>query len=336
MLSFDAFSEEGEVADLLWMIIAVLAVAVCAGGVTYAGLYFYKVAIFRAPKMFIASTPKAKVKMKEEPPTAGASWGEGQQWIAAQQIRELELTSDDGLKLRGYWIPSERAGGRTAIIAHGYSGKAKDMGAYAKLYHDKLGFNVLLPDARGHGQSEGSYIGFGWHERLDYVKWIRRVVEETGDDAQIVLHGVSMGGATVLMTSGEELPPQVKAIVSDCAYTSVAAELSYQLKRMYRLPAFPFLQAASLVSRIKAGYSFREASALRQVRRSKVPILFIHGDADTFVPYFMLDQLYEASRGPKERMAVRGAGHGLAYGTDKAGYIGQVGEFVARYTKQSP
>lgn len=324
---------------MLWMWIAIAVILICAGGVTYAGLFFYKAAIMRAPKVWNSGRPKRKAggtpKAAEEPPAAGASWGEGQQWIAAQQIRELEMMSEDGLKLRGYWIASERAGGRTAIIAHGYTGKAKDMGAYAKLYHDRLGFNVLLPDARGHGQSEGSYIGFGWHERRDYLGWIQRVAEETDGEAQIVLHGVSMGGATVLMTAGETLPPEVKAIVSDCAYTSVSAELAYQLRRMYRLPSFPFLQGASLVSRVKAGYFFGEASALRQVRKAKVPILFIHGDADTFVPYFMLDQLVQACGGPKETFVVRGAGHGTSYDTDKAGYIGRVSRFIEQYTDNS-
>ncbi|BCG57007.1 alpha/beta hydrolase [Paenibacillus sp. URB8-2] len=317
---------------MLWSLIAIAAILICAGGVTYAGLYFYKVAVMRAPKVFMSNNPD----LKSNPPVAGASWGEGQQWIASQAIKNVELVSDDGLKLRGYWIASDRAEGRTAIVAHGYSGKGKDMGAYAKIYRDVLGFNVLIPDARGHGESEGGYIGFGWHERRDYVSWIQRVIEETGTEAQIVLHGVSMGGATVLMTSGEELPPQVKAVVADCAYTSVAAELSYQLRRMYRLPSFPFLQSASLVSRIKAGYSFREASALRQVRRAKAPILFIHGDADTFVPYYMMDELYDACGSPKERLAVHGAGHGTAYDTDKGTYIRRVAHFIGKYTQPSP
>ncbi|NQX49618.1 alpha/beta hydrolase [Paenibacillus tritici] len=306
-------------------LLAVLIVA--AGGVGYAGYYFYGVAIKRAPKEFLAKTPDLKV----DPPVAGASWGEGAEWVSRQSFRTVELVSEDGLKLRGYYLGSERAAGRTVIIAHGYSGKAKDMGASAKNYYDNLGYNVLLPDARGHGDSEGDYIGFGWPERRDYLKWIEFVLQETGPAAQIVLHGVSMGGATVLMTAGEELPPQVKAVVADCGYTSVEAQLSYQLRRMYHLPSFPFVPSASLVTRMKAGYSFGEASALNQVRKARVPILFIHGDADTFVPFAMMNELYEACQSPKEKLVVHGAGHGLAYDTDKSTYIRTVGEFVERY-----
>lgn len=259
--------------------------------------------------------------------------GEGKDWVSRQSFENIEIVSADGLKLRGYLLQSNRAAGRTAILAHGYSGKAKDMGAYAKIYYENLGFNLLIPDARGHGDSAGDYIGFGWPERKDYLQWIEYMIKKTGPSAQIVLHGVSMGGATVLMTSGEDLPPQVKAIVADCAYTSVKAQLSYQLRRMYRLPSFPFVQSASLITRLKAGYGFGEASALKQVRKAKAPILFIHGDADNFVPFAMMNELYEACQSPKERLIVPQAGHGLSYDTDKAGYIDVVTAFVSRYVK---
>lgn len=311
----------------MWTIILLAVIVVAAAGLVYAGFYFYGVAIKRAPKDFLAKTPDLKV----DPPVAGASWGEGAEWISRQQFREVELRSDDGLKLKGYFLPSERAEGRTAIIAHGYSGKGKDMGATAKIYYEHSGYNVLIPDARGHGQSEGDYIGFGWPERRDYLKWIEFVLQETGPQAQIVLHGVSMGGATVLMASGEELPPQVKAVVADCGYSSVKAQLSYQLRRMYHLPGFPFIHFASLITRIKAGYFFGEASALKQVRKAKVPILFIHGDADKFVPFFMMEDLYQACSAPKDKLVVHGAGHGLAYDTDKSEYIARVDNFIARY-----
>ncbi|NOU73800.1 alpha/beta fold hydrolase [Paenibacillus sp. LMG 31458] len=158
------------------------------------------------------------------------------------------------------------------------------MGKLAQMYKDTLGFNVLIPDARGHGRSEGHYIGFGWPERKDYVQWIDKVIEHMGEQSKIVLHGVSMGGATVMMTSGEALPPNVKAIVEDCGYTTAKDQLAYQLKRMYRLPIFPLLHLTSLLTKLRAGYFFGEASALDQLQKSKTPMLFIHGDADLFVP----------------------------------------------------
>ncbi|KGE19580.1 alpha/beta hydrolase [Paenibacillus wynnii] len=311
----------------MWSLIGWLIIIVIAGVVAYSGFFFYKIAIRRAPKVFLSTNRD----LKANPPVAGASWGEGQNWVSSQKIQNVEILSVDGLKLRAYMIPSSSAEGRTAIIAHGYSGKGKDMGAYAKIYAELLGYNVLIPDARGHGESEGNYIGFGWHERRDYLQWIRHLIGEMGPESKIVLHGVSMGGATVLMTSGEDLPPQVKVIVSDCAYTSVKAQLSYQLRRMYRLPGFPFVNSASLVTRLKAGYFFGEASALKQVQKAKVPILFIHGDADTFVPFSMMNELYEACRSPKEQFIVHGAGHGTSYDRDKTGYVSRVTNFVTKY-----
>ena len=205
------------------------------------------------------------------------------------------------------------------------------MGAFAKMYHEVFGYNVLMPDDRGHGESEGKYIGFGWLDRLDYVKWIHYVLQRVGQDARIVLHGVSMGGATVLMTSGEQLPEQVKCIVADCAYTSVKDILTYQAKRMYRVPVFLLLGPVSLVSKLRAGYFFGEASALQQVKKNSRTVLFLHGAEDTFVPVAMIHPLHEASAGYKEKVIVPNAGHGLAYSADVAGYRKIIGEFLQKF-----
>ncbi len=253
-------------------------------------------------------------------------------WFNKQPYEEVNITSDDGLNLVGYYLPAVVPSGKTAILAHGYSAQGTYMGSYAKIYYD-MGYNVLLPDDRGHGKSDGNYIGFGWADRKDYIKWINYIIDSVGRDSQIILHGVSMGGATVLMTSGENIPDNVKAIVSDCAYTSVWDELEYQIKRMYNLPAFPILNTTSFLSKIKAGYSFEEASALKQVKSSKTPTLFIHGDADKFVPFNMVNELYQACSSEKDIFIVPGAGHGDAYNTDTAGYKNKVREFVNKYIK---
>ena len=205
------------------------------------------------------------------------------------------------------------------------------MSDFARFYHDELGFNVLMPDARGHGASEGDYIGFGWPERRDYVRWIDWLISQKGAESRIVLHGISMGGATVLMTSGENLPPNVRAVIEDCGYTSVEDELSYQLKRMYKLDPNPIIPDTSRYTKQRAGYSFEEASALNQVKKAKVPILFIHGDADSFVPFEMVGRLYEACPTEKVLFVVHGAGHGRAFWTDRQGYVAAVKAFLAKH-----
>ena len=143
-----------------------------------------------------------------------------------------------------------------------------------------------------------------------------------------------MGGATVMMTAGEALPPHVKAIVEDCGYTSAWDEFSGQLKAQFGLPAFPMMQIASVITRMRAGFWLSEADAVKQVAKSKTPILFIHGEEDTFVPFWMMDVLYEAAHCEKEKLAVPGAGHGMASSVDPDGYWSTVEVFVGRYFLQ--
>ena len=200
---------------------------------------------------------------------------------------------------------------------------------FAKRYHD-LGYHVLLPNARAHGLSEGTVRGMGWLERKDMLLWIDQIV--SGDaNARIALHGVSMGGATVMMTAGEALPANVRAMVEDCGYTSAYAEFTAQLRDMFGLPEFPFMQAASLVTRIRGGYWLSEANAVRQVRKSAVPMLFIHGDQDAFVPFSMLEEVYQAATCEKEKLVVQGAGHGAAALVDPEGYWFAVQSFLKKH-----
>ncbi|GHO48127.1 alpha/beta hydrolase [Ktedonospora formicarum] len=254
-------------------------------------------------------------------------------WVEQQAFENIDMMSFDGLLLRGYYLPAKVPTSRTAILAHGYMGHARnDMALFARMYHEQFGYNVLMPDTRGHGASEGGYIGFGWHDRLDYIKWIHYAIQRAGEGASIVLHGISMGGSTVLMTSGEPLPQEVKCVISDCAYTSALDILTYQLKRMYKLPAFPLIPLTSLLCKLHAGYSFAEASAIKQVRKNRLPTLFIHGAEDTFVPTAMVHQLYEqCSALHREVVITPGAGHALAYTTDPAAYESATQTFLTRF-----
>ncbi|REK74759.1 alpha/beta hydrolase [Paenibacillus paeoniae] len=304
-------------------IIVLLLAAVIVG----ASFYFYNVAIARADKSFLSGNPDLEVGASAENP-----YERSEQWWEDQLFQEWHMESEDGLRLHAYYLKAKQPSDLTVIIAHGYSGHAALMSNLAQMYHEKLGCHILLPDARGHGRSEGRYIGFGWPERRDYVGWIREVIAANGENSQIILHGVSMGGATVMMTSGESLPSQVKAIIEDCGYTSAKDQLAYQLKRMYRLPSFPLVQTTSLVTKWRAGYSFGEASALEQVKKSKTPTLFIHGDTDLFVPTAMVKELYEHGPEQKELLIIPGAGHGLARHTDPETYDRIVSSFIASHT----
>nr|WP_233167349.1 alpha/beta hydrolase [Paenibacillus roseus] len=288
--------------------------------------YFYRVAVARVSKSFLDDDPGLKLN-----PNIKIDLAEERKWWSEQSFQYWEQTSSDGLKLKAYYLPAPKSTARIAILAHGYSGDASIMKSFAKLYHEIYGMNVLLPDARGHGISEGGYIGFGWHERHDYVQWIQLVLDRFGPQAEIILHGVSMGGATVMMTSGEKLPDQVKCIIEDCGYTSVVDELSFQLKRLYHLPRFPLMQATSLLTRIRAGYFFGEASAIKQVQKTEKPMMFVHGEKDSFVPTSMVYQLYESCRTNKQLLVIPDAGHGEAYLVDPETYKRELTAFLEKH-----
>ena len=175
------------------------------------------------------------------------------------------------------------------------------------------------------------YTSMGWLDRHDIIGWIRGTVLEKDPGAQVVLHGVSMGAATVMMTTGEQLPENVRAAVEDCGYTDVWEEFTIQLRKVFGLPQFPIMHIANIMAKRRAGYSFREASSVRQVKKSRTPTLFIHGGEDTFVPFFMLDEVYGAAACEKEKLVVSGAQHGESVQLEPQRYWDTVHAFVGKY-----
>jgi fermentation-respiration switch protein FrsA (DUF1100 family) len=187
-----------------------------------------------------------------------------------------------------------------------------------------------MPDMRAHGSSEGNIIGFGQTDKKDYVKWIEQVVKKN-PNAEITLYGLSMGAATVMMTSGEKLPDNVKNIIEDCGYDSVWNELAYQAKALYHLPKFPLLYEVSALSKLRAGFWYQEASATQALAKNKRPILFIHGSEDRFVPTEMVYKNFAATKGPKELWIVKGAKHASSIETAKDDYIDKIKNFLSKY-----
>lgn len=240
------------------------------------------------------------------------------------------IESYDKLQLHSYVVTQNS--NKWAIVVHGYGGSGKLMSDKSKYFYD-MGYNVLIPDLRGHGKSEGDYIGMGWKDRLDIISWINFIIKEN-PNAEIVLHGTSMGAATVLMTSGENLPSNVKAIVADCAYTSAWDEFSYQLETYLKVPSYYILNVTNMVTKLKAGYSLKEASALECVKKATVPILFIHGDKDKFVPYSMMDKLYDATNSPKEKLTIEGGEHANSDLVSPFLYWLTVEDFLNQYVTQ--
>ena len=258
-------------------------------------------------------------------------------WIdslrTANALRDTLIHSERGERLHALYVRAARPTARTAVIVHGYTDNAVRMLPIGYLYSRQLGYNILLPDLHAHGLSEGDAVQMGWLDRLDVLQWMDTANELFGDSTRMVVHGVSMGAATTMMVSGEELPPYVKCFVEDCGYTSVWDEFKGELKNQFGLPAFPLLDVASWLCGLKYDWTFREASALEQVKRCALPMLFIHGDADTFVPTWMVHPLYEAKPGPKELWLVPGAAHAVSYKENKVEYTRRVQEFTGKYIR---
>ena len=288
------------------------------------GNYFYNISLN-------PSTDKSYVLDELQP-------SEEQKMLYGKEVEWLDENSNDAyiystnngnLKLHAYEILSDKSSNIWAIVIHGYIGQGNEMTSYAREFY-KRGYNVLLIDLRGHGLSEGNYVGMGWHDRLDVIDWINYIIDKN-EDSKIILFGVSMGAATTMMTTGEELPSNVKLAISDCGYTSVWDEFSYHLKILFNLPEFPVLYAANTVCKIKAKYSFKEASCIDQVKKSNTPTLFIHGSLDNFVPFEMLDVIYEAAACEKEKLVIEGAGHCMASTVNPQLYWRTIDQFIDKY-----
>lgn len=304
---------------------------VATGALAYVGNYFYKVALNKNINEANADLDIEDIEKREDSEDFPKEHLiESLEWFKRKsKYIDINIKSFDNLDLHSYKIINDIKSNNWIIIVHGYCGKGIEMALYAKKFYE-LGYNILIPDLRGHGLSNGNYVGMGWHDRLDILEWIKHLVKEN-EECKIVLHGVSMGSATVCMTAGEDLPSNVKAIISDCGYSSAWEQFSHHLKRVYHLPSFPILNIASLNAKYKAGYSIREASTTKQLAKSKTPILFIHGDKDIFVPYAMMEKLYKATNSPKEMVTIKDAEHARAVVKDPDTYWNSINSFLAKY-----
>ncbi|MDR1568429.1 MAG: alpha/beta hydrolase [Streptococcaceae bacterium] len=287
-----------------------------------ASLYFFHVAQVRGEKRFLKRQPTN---------TTSPIYPLEQQF--AKREKETRTLVNDGLKLNAWWVPQILPTNKTVIIAHGFSSSKEEMSAYGELFY-ALGYNLLMPDNRGHGASEGDLIGYGMADKSDYLKWINLVIKEN-PLAEITLFGLSMGAATVMMTSGEQLPENVKNIIEDCGYDSVWNELNYQAKQMYHLPAFPLLYEVSAISKLRAGFFYQKASCTKALQRNKLPILFIHGQEDRFVPIKMVYQNYHATKGERQLWVVKGARHAESFIVAKDEYIGKIKAFLNKYSGET-
>lgn len=230
--------------------------------------------------------------------------------MPASSSEKWSMTMPDGRHLAAiYYIPAQK-GHRWVILAHGYGRDQRYTRDYAEVYLTH-GYNVLSPDLCASGESEGQYITMGIKESEEVAKWAAKVKERDAN-AEIVLHGVSMGAATVMLAAGRYEISGLAAVIEDCAYTSAYEMFTSQLGVIFGLPEFPIMTCVDIVSGIKTGGKVSDAAPLKAISRIKVPVMFIHGAADKLVPPSMMERLYNACHTPKKKFVVEGAGHGDA------------------------
>lgn len=256
----------------------------------------------------------------------------GRKWVRDHaDRRDIYINSIDSLRLHASYIPGKEDEHHFAVIIHGIWDSCEGMGIYAQEYAKK-GWNILLPDLRGFGQSEGDYAGYGNDDRYDIIEWIYWIIKRD-PEAQILLHGTSMGAATTLMVTGESLPENVKCAISDSSYTSVKEEFSNAYKRLDKktaiIPAWLAMPILRLEVMIRAGFDFYKVRPIDAVKNSKTPTLFLHGDADTFISPSMCRELFDAAKCKKEFCMILGADHIDGVWVDPKKYWSKIDDFLA-------
>lgn len=302
---------------MIFLLILILLALVFGGG-----FYAYRIAFYNPP----ADPDKA-------PSLDGSVYEPYREDIVRMyrtiQDREYEavtIFSDDGLKLFGRYYHIQN-GAPLDICFHGYRSRPFTDFAGGSELSFEMGHNLLLVDQRAHGRSEGRTITFGLRERWDVLSWIEYSRKRFGDNTRIFLYGVSMGAATVLMASGLTLPDNVKGIVADCPY-SRPLDIILHVGKSNPLPNWAIRIFAILGAKIYGGFDLLETDAAQSVANSKIPVLIIHGDSDTFVPPDMSELSHATDPSLVQRLTFPGAEHALSFLSDTPRYKKVVREFI--------
>lgn len=259
-------------------------------------------------------------------------------YMLSHKHEDVEMTSPDGLRLTARLIPAEKETKKFVICIHGHNCNGPDeMSHLFPFYHYEMGFNYFLPDLRGHGRSEGKYIGFGALDYKDINLWIDYLVDRFGEDISIMLHGISMGAATSMLVNNHNPREQVKLIIEDCGYTNAFEEVGVKTRSMINFLKTDFVvYFINFYCKLIAKYDLRkDADPLGTMKNAKNPVLFVHGEEDMLVPFYMGKKLYEACPTEKEFFAVAGAEHAFSYYDAKEEYDERMRRFIAKHFEAS-
>ncbi len=260
------------------------------------------------------------------------------QMDAAEALREqdhenVEITSDDGIRLVGHFYPCENAK-RVIIAFHGWrSSWDRDFGMIAEFWHQH-GCSVLYAEQRGQNASGGKYMGFGLKERFDCVNWANWVNCRCGKNLPVYLAGVSMGATTVLMASDLQFPENVRGIIADCGFTSPKEIWRHVAKKNLHMPYGVGETIADAICKKKLDIPSDDHSTIEALEKTRLPVLFIHGTDDHFVPVDMTYENYEACASQKWLVIVPGADHAMSYYVNPREYQNAVLSFWQNYDQE--
>lgn len=244
----------------------------------------------------------------------------------------LTITGSNGLKVIGYFYKRNPNNTKLVILSHGWKGQAlRDCVLYSRFYFERDDFDVLVVTHLGHYPSEGRYIGFGALDGYNIKLWVDEVNKMWPHKYDIYLHGVSMGANAVMMSAKFGLDESVKGIIEDCGFTSGYEQMCHVCKAKFHIPSFVLMPIVRLFVKIMVKYDCKKENTIEALTHTNIPILFIHGDSDNYVPTWMTLKNYELYEGPKELMIVKGAAHAKSYRTDRNAYVNKVIDFCYRY-----
>ena len=255
-------------------------------------------------------------------------------WVEDYGYEKHYIMSERGEGLVGYLLKAKEPSNVYVFGAHGYRSYGKKEFCGFAQYYLSRGINVFFPDHIASGESDGSHCSFGYYEREDCMKWLQYMIDHFGSDIKIILHGVSMGSATVCMMSGRNnLPSNVKFTVADCGFTTAKALFKFKLGDL-KVPDVGLIKGVDIANKINHGFSFDSIEPVESVKNARVPMLFVHGKEDNLVPSFMAQELYDNCSTPdKDILLVDGADHAQAHVNGKEAYEQKIDEFIKKYVK---
>ena len=311
------------------LIIVIIVLLLLAAGLV--AVLVYSAALRTAYRIFSRPAPRPPYDKSPLTIDQNTIYGRGQNWFYSNRMNVLDwqMTAFDGIKLYAYYLPAEKKETRNVVILlHGYNEAPSVMAAYAQLHMQKHDCHILIPHLRGHGMSEGKFVGYGLFDSQDIVMWMQYLETRLGPDLEIVLHGRSMGAATAIMTAGSGIAPNtLTGIIADSSFDALDLLIAYLYKRDHRFFVRPFLTLVSSIVLKRFGFPIEKDSPVSIAANIRVPVLLFHGTEDSLVPSSMSENVYDRVRSPKRICLIEGAKHCCAYNDAPEKYSSEIDRF---------